>query len=89
MKTMLAYAAMIAGALALSFVPAWADNNAELIEAIAKGDVKRVESLISKGSDVNEESDGGWTALALARGAHLPGPRFAEIKELLISKGAK
>lgn len=55
-----------------------------LRQAAAKGDIKQVKSLISKGADVNAKSKWGQTPLHLAARA---GQK--DMVELLITKGAE
>ncbi len=47
-------------------VIACADNNMDLMEAIYRGNLESVKSLLDKGADVNAKMDGGVTPLMVA-----------------------
>ena len=55
----------------------------ELLEAVKKGEYKKVEELIKRGANVNEKDNDGWTALM-----HAASRGHKEIVELLIKNGA-
>jgi hypothetical protein len=72
----------------LATVPAYAQNTApevsrSLHQAIVEGDIDQVQSLLSKGADVNLKNRMSWTPLHTAARNHQKA-----IVELLISKGA-
>lgn len=56
-----------AGAVALANpLPAFADNNTDLVTAAAHGDTSHIVALLGKGADVNVRDSGGYTPLIWA-----------------------
>src|SRR6185369_12787016 len=59
------------------------ETGSPLFEAAKRGDAEEVGRLLSAGTDVNERTAHGWTALMMAAGKGQRG-----VVELLLAKGA-
>lgn len=65
-KTKTSILGIIVCAVLLIYSTSFSDQNLELIEAAHKGDLKRVQDLLNKGTDVETKNSDGITALMAA-----------------------